>query len=128
MTTIIRAKELPNGLPAVKFGASVHFGGSRFVVSYDPANGEIVLMGKGEGAAEAADSLKLAWDAVEHYHDDRVRPQLEEGTLFARRAMRRAPEIVKAGFGGLRAVEVYLKFEVAAPGFGKRLEEVDYGE
>lgn len=124
MTTVIRAKELPNGLPAVKFGASVHFGGSRFVVSYDPANGEIVLMGKGEDAAEAADSLKLPWDAVEHYRDDRVRPQLEEGTLFARRAMRHAPEYL----GGLKSVEVYLRFEVMAPGLNEKFEEVDYGE
>lgn len=115
MTTIIRARELPNGLPAVKFGASVHFGGSRFIVSFDPANGEVVLMGKGEGAAEAADSLKLPWDAVEHYRDDRVRPQIEEGTLFARRAMRRAPGYI----GGLKSVEVYLRFEVMAPGLGE---------
>lgn len=106
MTTIIRAKELPNGLPAVKFGASVHFNGARFVVCFDPANGEVVLMGKGEGAADAADSLKLPWDAVEH-HDDRIRTQLEEGTLFARRAMRRAPEYL----GGLRSIEVFLEFE-----------------
>lgn len=115
MTTIIRARELPNGLPAVKFGASLHFNGARFIISYDPANGEVVLMGKGEGAAKAADSLKLSWDAVEHYRDDRVRPQLEEGTLFARRAMRRAPEYL----GGLKSVEVYLRFEVMAPGLGE---------
>lgn len=105
MTTIIRAKEL-NRLPSIKFGASVHFSGTRFVISFDPANGEVVLMGKGDAAADAADALKLPWDAVEH-HDDRIRRQLEEGTLFARRAMRRAPEYL----GGLKSIEVFLEFE-----------------